>query len=362
MDASKVKNMLTDQNIIDLLQELQGEPRQKGKTIFAKTICHHGDSHKLVYYPDKKVFHCYSGCNRSYDVFSLVEEVLKMNFIEALRYVCARFGISFSTEKKSDVHSQLSFLKKLERKQAEVYELENLPPTILNSYYELFHKSWVDEGISPRSMEKFNIRFSIADNQIIIPHYDAEGNLIGVRARNMDKELVAEGMKYIPVRRNQKVLKHPTGAALYGLNFNKVHMEQYKTIVLFEAEKSVLQLDTIWPDKSIGACVSGSALSKFQIDLMLSMNIEEVVLAPDKEFRTIEEEKFYIEKIRSTFIDNLGPYFQCSVIWDKKNLLDEKMSPTDKGKEVFEKLWNERIDMYSFSAENLIKEDEGGNN
>ena len=63
--------------------------------------------------------------------------------------------------------------------------------------------------------------FHVLDNQIVIPHYDLDDNLIGVRARNMDKDLVEKGMKYFPVRYKRDILRHPTGAVLYGLNFNR---------------------------------------------------------------------------------------------------------------------------------------------
>lgn len=341
MDASQVKDILTTQNIVDLLEDLGGSPYQRGNIVYAKTICHHGSSHKLLYYPNNKLFHCYSGCSCNYDIFSLVEKTMGLDFTEAFRFVCMKFGISFGNNVDYSNKVDMSFFSKFERKE-ETYELTKLNPHLLRIYHELYHKAWVDDGISPRSMAKYNIRFSITDNQIIIPHYDVNGNLIGVRARNMDEDKVKQGMKYIPVRYKKDVLRHPTGAALYGLNFNRKHIEEYRTVILFEAEKSVMQLDTIWPDMSIGVCVSGSALSQAQVEILKSLNVEHVVVAPDKEFAEVgtEEELFYQKKIRSTFLNKLDPHFVCSVIWDDDNLLDEKMSPTDCGKEVFEKLWN----------------------
>ena len=345
MDASKIKDMLTAQNIVDLLEDLGGAPVQRGNTIYSRTICHHGSSKKLLYYPDNKIFHCYSGCSCSYDIFSLVQKTMTMEFAEALRYVCLKFGINYHGGQAGGTDRiDMSFFNKFQRKQ-EVYELTKLDKNILRSYHELYHKAWVDDGISPRSMAKYDIRFSILDNQIIIPHYDLEGNLVGVRARNMDEEMVAAGMKYFPVRYKKDVLRHPTGAVLYGLNFNKLHIEKYRTIVLFEAEKSVMQLDTIWPDMSIGVCVSGSSLSMTQVNILMSLNIENVIIAPDKEFSEVgsDEEKFYRKKIRSTFLDKLDPYFNCSIMWDIEGLLGEKMSPSDAGKEVFEKLWGNKV-------------------
>lgn len=345
MDAGQVKDILTTQNVMDLLQDLGGSPQQRGNIIYAKTICHHGSTHKLLYYPGNKLFHCYSGCSCSYDIFSLVEKSMGLDFPEAFRFICLKFGINYnSTGGNYSTKVDMSFFNRFDQKD-EVYELTKLDEKLLRTFHDLYHIAWVNDGISARSMAKYHIRFSINDNQIIIPHYDLDNNLIGVRARNMDKELVAQGMKYFPARYKQDVLRHPTGAALFGLNFNRKHIEKYKTVILFEAEKSVMQLDTIWPDMSIGACVSGSALSQAQIEILKSLNVEHVVIAPDKEFSEIgsDEELFYQKKIRSTFLNKLHANFMCSVLWDEENLLEEKMSPTDAGKEIFEKLWQKKI-------------------
>ena len=53
---------------------------------------------------------------------------------------------------------------------------------------------------------------------------------------------------------------------------------------MFEAEKSVMQLRHNLPDMSIGACVSGSALSNAQVEILKSLDVENVVIAPDKEY------------------------------------------------------------------------------
>jgi len=194
-------------------------------------------------------------------------------------------------------------------------------------------------------MKKFGIKYSILSNQIIIPHHDIDGNLIGVRARNLNEELVDDGKKYMPVYYKNEVLKHPTGAALYGLNLTRKDIERYKTIILFESEKSVLQLDTMLPDMSIGVCISGSSLTYHQLDILKKLDIEEVVVALDKEFTEIgsQEEKFYAEKVKNVFLDKLTPYYRVSVIWDTDNLLGEKESPTDRGLDTFKKLFENRL-------------------
>lgn len=347
MDATDVKNLLSANDIYSLLSDFGGEPRNGVSVIVSRTCCHnpaHEGSHKLIYYPDSKSFRCYTGCG-SFDVFGLVSKVLNLEFSESFRYVCMKFGISyFRNETDDSERVDMSFIPKLKR-QKEIIQLNTLDKSILNTYYDLYHHSWIDEGIRKESMKKFGIKYAISDNQIIIPHFDINGGLIGVRARNFNEKLVDDGKKYMPVYYKKQVLKHPTGAALYGLDKTKEQVEKYKAIILFESEKSVMQLDSMIPDMSIGACVSGSSLTYHQVDILNSLDIDEVIVAPDKEFEEIgsQEEQFYAHKIRSSFIDKLQSRYRTSVIWDVEGQLKLKDSPTDRGLETFNKLFQQRI-------------------
>jgi hypothetical protein len=278
-------------------------------------------------------------------IFDLVSKITGLEFYESLKYICLKFGISY---KGSDIpiyeKVDTSFFEKFKQKEEQI-ELPILDKRILNSYYDLYHKSWIDEGISVETMKRFGIKFSILDNQIIIPHYDIDGNLIGVRVRNLDPQTVKNGKKYMPAIWKDKILNHPTGAALYGLHFTKKYVEKYKTIILFESEKSVLQLDSMFPDMSIGAAVSGSNFTYQQLSILRQLDIEEVVIGLDKEFEEIntEEEKYYAKKIQRIFVDKLYPYYRVSVIWDTQGLLSLKDSPTDRGPQIFQSLFENRI-------------------
>jgi hypothetical protein len=345
LDANEVKEILSENDIISLLEDLGAEPRPQGNNIVCKTVCHHGGKHKLIYFGEGKSFRCFTDSCGSMDIFGLVGRVMNLDFYQSFRYVCMKFGISYQGNTTLDSDKvDTSFFQKF-KKQKEKIQLKLLPKNILNTFYELYHRIWINDGISIRTMKRFGIKFSIGQNQIIIPHFDIDGNLIGVRARNLNEEVVDQGKKYMPIYYHGEVLKHPTGAALYGLHLTKEQIEQYKTVILFESEKSVLQLDTMLPDMSIGVCISGSSMTYHQLDILKKLDIEEVIIALDKEFEEVgsPEEKFYAEKIKTVFLDKLTPYYRCSVMWDVHGLIELKDSPTDKGPEVFKQLFEQRI-------------------
>jgi len=348
LSANQVKELLSKQDIFDILNELGGEPKFHKSVIISKTICHNGShkgKEKLIYYPDKKIFRCYTECG-NFDIFKLVSSVLNLDFINSFKYICNKFNLYSKSDNYEFEYIDNSFFNKF-YKESEKIELSILPNYYLKSFYQIYHKSWIKDGISIEAMKKFNIHFSIKNNQIIIPHYDINNNLIGIRARNLNENLVNEGKKYVPIFYKNKILSYPTGANLYGLNINKDNIKKYKTIILVEAEKSVLQSESMFFNKSIAVALSGSSLSSYQVNLIKNLNIENCIIALDKEYKNNDsiEEEFYKNKIYLTIISKLIPYFNISVIWDIDNLLSYKDSPLDKGKEVFEKLLNQKIEI-----------------
>lgn len=351
MNANQVIETLSFTDIKSLLDDLGGEPYEQGDDLFSRSVCHnpaHTGKHKLVYYAESKRFHCFSECSCSFNVFGLIERSKNMKFGQAFHYICDKFNINsgfkigFGSEKDDTV--DMSFFKKFAER-PETITINPLDKNILRTYYDYPHMDWINDGISVRAMANFEIKFSINSNQIIIPHFDVSGNLIGVRARNLNEEDIEAGRKYMPVFYKNKILKHPTGGALYGLNKNLESIKQQKTVILFESEKSVLQLASFKPDMSIGTALSGSSITDTQIKILISLGIENVVIGTDKEFDEIgsPKEKFYAEKIEKIFVDRLASYFNVFVLWDLDGSLDLKDSPTDKGLETFEKLWKNKI-------------------
>lgn len=343
MDAGQLKDLLTINDVYDLLDELGAAPILKGDQITCRTICHGGNKHKLIYYHDSKKFSCFTGgCGHGWDLYNLIEKVFAYDFPNAYRYVASKFNVVTDGYVMGGEVVDTSFIKKFKIKEDQ-HILEEISSNLLNSFYKLYHKMWIEDNISIKTMLKFNILFSIKENKIIIPHFDVDSRLLGIRGRALNEDEIQAGKKYMPIFHKGKVRKHPTGGNIYGLNRTKQDVLRYKTIILFESEKGVMQLDTLCPDMSIGGAVSGSSLTDEQVRIIRGLEIENVILALDKEFSDPEEELFYKKKVKAGFIDKLLPYFKVSVIWDQDNLLELKDSPTDKGLEVFETLFKKRI-------------------
>ena len=105
MNAQELKDLLTMEQIEYILSTLGAEPRvdSYNNIIHSLTICHQGDSHKLVYYHKDQRFKCYTGCGKTFDIIGLVEHVLDISFTMAMNYICDKVGISRGTTKQDEL-------------------------------------------------------------------------------------------------------------------------------------------------------------------------------------------------------------------------------------------------------------------
>lgn len=347
MDANKFKEQLSINDVYNLMDSLDTQPFIKGNVIYCVSLCHHGDGHNLRYYSETFSFYCFSNCG-AMSIYDVIGKILDKNFFDSFTYVLKYFNYSFSditfNDKSYEDKVDLSFFNR-GKKEIKEPELNKLNDKILDAYYNQYYRGWINEGIDIETMQLFNIKNSIIDKQIIIPHYDINNNLIGVRARNLDKELVNEGKKYMPVYLNNKLLNHPTGSILYGLNINKEIIEKNRKIILFESEKSVMKLHSYNNNFSIGVCLSGSNLTNNQIEILKTLNINEVIIGFDKEYENIgsDDEKLYAKKIQESIVNKISTFWNVSILWDTANLLDKQDSPVDKDYNVFKELYKNRI-------------------
>jgi hypothetical protein len=189
-------------------------------------------------------------------------------------------------------------------------------------------------------MEKFNIRYSAPQNKIIIPHYNPEGKLVGIRGRALNEWEVENVGKYMPVQIEGKWYSHPLSLNLYGLNWTKENIKRTGVCFLVEAEKSVLQMEG-WDFANCSAAVCGSQFNKHALKLLMqTAHPREVIICFDKEELPGSED--YFNKLYSIG-QKYSNYCDFSFIYDRENLLDMKDSPTDKGSEVFWKLYRRRV-------------------
>jgi len=355
--AGEIQRTFTVEQIIQLLATLGSDVKEGSDgTLMFRTVCHnppHTGSYKLYYYPETGKFHCYTECGDSFDVYTLVCRALHCDFRQALEYL--QTTLHLETAQPLGLMNGLKVMtgdwELLERyasraQPAPLAPYEELPPSLLGYYAHVTPVEWEADGIPPQVMEKFGIRFHVAENEAIIPHYDMQGRLIGIRARSFDPAKVAAGCKYMPAVLQGRDYRHSLKNNLYGLHLVRPGIEVSGKIMLCEGEKSVMQSYAMYGDRSFTVAICGSSISTAQRDLVLSLGVREVFLALDKEYHTFgtPESRHYAEKL-IRLAQLFTPYATTYVLYDTEDLLNYKDSPTDRGREVLEQLMRTKFEV-----------------
>lgn len=334
---------LTDSRIIELVMSLGADRyMETDKEIIFPTICHNYNasqaSMKLYYYKRNKMFHCYTGDCESFNIFGLFERRYELLHKEYDFYQDIVLKVVDGMDLSSNDDD--SFYEKYEspytlNKNKTIVNLKKYNKTILGIFSKDLPIEWLNEGISEKVMKQFNICYYISQHKIVIPHYDIDGNLVGIRGRSLDEEDILVG-KYMPLKINGVLYNHPLMFNLYGLNFNKEAIKKNKMAVITEGEKSVLLYGSYYED-NICVATCGSSLHKYQIDLLTQNGAETIILAYDKEGKDSKEKNLYYKKLIG-ICKKYSAFCKIGFIYDEKGLLKLKDSPLDRGKKVYEEL------------------------
>lgn len=346
----ELRNRLNPEDIKQILLKYEVKPfHENDKTIIFPTCCHNlsGGSNKLYYYKESRMFKCYTQCEGVFDIFQLLIKMHKLRgaditLFDAIK-ICNldNFIANYNTYIRN-IQEDINYLYNLLYTKPANVKLPILNPSILNRF--IFDKNalkiWEQEDISYNTMVKYGIKYDPIEECIIIPNYDIDNNLISIRGRFVGEN--AE-VKYKPIIYNSKVLSHPSSMSLYGLNINKDQIRNTSQVIIFESEKSVMKMDTIYGWKNVSVATLGQNISNKQIRLLSDLGVQEIILAYDADYRTYEE----MDKKRKDYIKigkTLKNYFNVCILMDLDlNLLNYKDSPIDRGQKVFEKILESRI-------------------
>jgi len=339
-------------NFLESLGVTQIMVNEEKQYLVCPTICHNpineAESMKLYWYQNNKIFRCYTECNEAMSIFKLYQKYMAINHYpvtleEAEDYVkqCLKH-IIVSTQKRTN---DLIIDSERYKFKTNIPVLDEYPKEILSYFTHYYHPSWLQDGITKEAMDKFHIGFSLAQNKVVIPHFDINGRLIGIRGRTFNKEEADLYGKYRPLQIGKILYTHQLQFNLYGIYEHQNGIKRRQQAIIAEAEKSVLLDDGYYGDLSNCVACCGSTFNKYHISLLTDiLGANEIIIALDKEYTDWRTEK--ARKYKERIISMCRKYANQAVfsyIWDYDNVLEEKDSPFDKGKEVFEHLYKTRV-------------------
>ena len=246
--------------------------------------------------------------------------------VEILKGYAGIDGVTMKPRKKmaATIACKKYSPKRVNRKSSKV---KVLPNNCMDKYEKREDKLyvWEEEGISKESLDKFQVYYDSFSNRLVYPIRNIKGDIVNIGGRTLDPDWKKKGLRKYTYFSGWGEMD-----VIYGLFENLEEILRKKEIIIFEGCKSVL-IAYSWGVRNTGALLT-SHLNPSQMKILAKLGVR-VVFALDKEV-----------KIRNDHnINRLKQYVNVEYFGDKEDLLDDKDAPVDKGEEVFERLYENRI-------------------
>lgn len=329
IDALAIQNRLqTDADlVVSVLESLGYEPMDHGD--YFQFGNKDGDNpHACTIYKNSLVYKNYTRANRDGNIFTLVMHDKRCNFYQALRYVAKQIGYNID----DNINVTLPFggyFTNIQGRNDRGVKLPVLSDSIFEPYANRWNRKFFEDGVDYMTQKTFNLGYDECTDSILIPIYSPSGQLCGVKARNNDPNCKED-------QRWWAFIRFPKNYVVYGYNINYSDIVEKKTVVIVEAEKSVMQAYSF----GFRNCVAilGHKFSKEQTRLIKALQPNQIIVAFDE---GVPESDILLESLN--FQDGV---IQVGYIYDRNNEILEKgskNSPLDVGCAKFKRLLKEHV-------------------
>lgn len=326
MNSELISNIVESIDIYDYISNYV-DLKQKGGEYFGVCPFHDEDTASFSVSPARKMYFCF-GCGAAGDVINFVSNYENISYTAAMNKLADQYKINGCDKIKSET---VSFLKLSATNKYKLPEVKHtiLDDSVMDRFVKADIKPWITEGIPQKIMDRYGVRIDTQGNRIVYPVYDNDGNLINIKGRTMFADYkqmnIAKYMNYYKVGE----LDYFQGYSL------KKHIIQEKSeIIIFEGIKSCMKLDSFGWYNSVSA--ETSRLNPYQIKFLVSLRCNVVIAFDnDVDYRKIVKN-----------VNMLRKFVNVDIVYDKSGLLGEKtgkVSPADKGKDVWEELYDNRV-------------------
>lgn len=334
MNLLKITETLrADENLIYQLIESLGydDIRDCGDNFRFKNL--DGDSANAIAFYKAGNFVNFSRGIRG-DVFAFVMYAKQCNFVTAMNYIVDTLHLNKDELNQSIVYPFKGFYRNLIKNQTEPEAMmKTYDESILGEYHGMYNEMFFKDGISYCTQAKYNVGYDVWSNRITIPEYTFDGKLCGIMGRLNDSNC-EHGERWLPVIPCKRNL------TLFGYHRNYRHIQQKSLAVIFESEKSTMQMNTFGSRVALSSC--GCYLSNTQVRYLKALMVNKLVIAYDEglDEELIREEAKKLQ-LRNHVIQNKVGY-----IYDRDHeimKLGSKVSPSDLGREAFTELMKKKV-------------------
>lgn len=341
MDTTSLKEYIFNNNKVEFVLEKIGckSIKYHSSKNFYSAANYNGDNTGAVNVYNTKYLLIHNWTRESEfddlsDIISLVQYNKKCSFVDAVKYIHNILGLELTPYKKEEKKEKLDplaiFKNAISRHRAivDVAEIQAIKEEAINDYVPLLYIDWLREGVMPWAAKKFGLAYSYKYHRVVIPiRYWLDGTLVGFNQRT-----TVENYEELGIRKYFLTASYRKSLNLYGLWENREEIEDKRTVVICESEKSVLKRYS----RNDGTCVAlqGKKLSDEQRRIIIGLNVNEVIIAldndvPTEEVRHICEQFYHIRNV--------------SYVKDRWNLLGDKDAPADAENKVYNFLMKHRV-------------------
>lgn len=267
---------------------------------------------------------------RSGNIFTFVKDDLNCSFPDALKKIAKWIGVKDTGERIKQKRKPFGgfYEYMIVNKKHPEASLKTISESELPSPNNL-PVWWVEFNVSLQTMEEWGVRLDLATNRIVIPWYNYNGEICGAKYRVNDNNCPMD-------KRWGMFIAFPKSLCVYGWFKNYPYIVEKRTVVIVEAEKSVLQA---WEFGSrIFLAIGGHNFSETQVKYIKALHAERIIVAFDE--GVCEEEIQY--EAKKLLINNHIYKNQVEYIYDGDHTYlkeGSKDSPTDNGLEIWKNLF-----------------------
>ena len=303
----KIEEVRAASDIVDVVEDFGVRLKQSGSRYKGLCPFHEEKTPSFSVDPDEKLYYCF-GCQRGGNLFTFVQELEGASFVEAVRLLADRVGITLpeqdgDREKQTEVDSIYNALRfaarfyyrRLTQSEDGEAALDYLrgrgfePATIKHfglgyapDQWDALLEAAAEHHISAEVLEKAGLvkprkkgdgHYDVFRGRVMFPILSHIGKVLGFGGRILDPD--DDAPKYINSPDTQVYNKR---RVLYGLHQAKQAVRKKEEVLLVEGYTDVVTLHQAGVEHVVAS--SGTALTKDQIKL-LSRYAERILLLYD---------------------------------------------------------------------------------
>ncbi len=304
-ENKEIENILKSANIVDIISSYL-PLTQKGKNYFGVCPFHDDTNPSMSVSEEKQIYKCFS-CGAAGNVFTFVKDYENVSFIEAVKIVAEKSGLTFNSTAK---------VKAKNNSYREEYEIMNLAlkyyQNNLNSKEGLKAKKYLlDRSLNEETIKDFDLGLALGkeyslnklltsknyaipklvdlglvnrngeylndvfNNRIIFPIHDLEGNPIGFTGRIYN---TSDQAKYINTKESPIFKK---GQILFNFHRAKAEIKKKKTLIIVEGNMDAIRMYANGIKNVVA--LMGTALTKDQVAIIKSTKAKVILMLDNDE-------------------------------------------------------------------------------